>query len=106
MPSSVHAFCAGGIPLLEKYDCDPVSDPPTFTRSICVPGIDWITAHGSRAVGMRSSSRLPTLAPTFDRRMSSSGVSAVTFTDSARPAIFSTSVTSTLCLEPSASPPR
>ena len=58
--------------------CWPDSEPPTLIRSESTPGV-WVTiAHGSRAVGIFSSSIWDTVVPFETLRSSSSGLSVVT----------------------------
>ncbi len=47
-------------------------------RSVSTPGVWLRTDHGSRAVGIRSSSTWVTVVPSWERRSSSSGLSEVT----------------------------
>jgi hypothetical protein len=55
-PSSVHTASAGRVALTWKFDCCPVSFPAMLTRSTRAPGTVRISAHGSRDVGIFSSS--------------------------------------------------
>ena len=55
-PSIVHTASRGLVPFDWKFDCWPVSFPPMFTRSTSTPGTVRRSAHGSRDVGIISSS--------------------------------------------------
>jgi hypothetical protein len=55
-PSSVQTASCGRVPLVAKFDCWPVSLPPTLTRSTSTPGTVRISENGSREVGIFESS--------------------------------------------------
>ena len=86
MPSTFHVVWPESVPLPMNPDCCPDSDPPTFTRSVMMPGTDCITTHGSRAVGTSCSSCKDTVVAVVSFFVSMTGDSAVTFTVSWAPA--------------------
>jgi len=55
-PSRFHCTLAD-VPRLERPTCWPDDDPPTL-RPACTPGVMLMTCHGSRAVGIFSSTSL------------------------------------------------
>ncbi len=55
-PSIVHTASTERVPFDWKLDCWPVSLPAMFTRSTVTPGTVRRSAHGSREVGIISSS--------------------------------------------------
>ena len=55
-PSIVHTASTERVPFDWKLDCWPVSLPAMFTRSTVTPGTVRSSAHGSREVGIISSS--------------------------------------------------
>ena len=65
-PSIWKSFCDEDTPAARKFACWPDSLPPTLTRSTITPGVCDRTAHGSRAVGIFSSSTWLTLVPDRD----------------------------------------
>ena len=79
---------SGEAPLAVKLDCWPASLPAMLTRSTSTPGTVFSTAQGSRPCGTCVSSSLVSVVevPTFF--VSTTGVSSVTVTLSARPATF------------------
>ncbi len=54
-PSSDHTLLAVPAPRTTKPDCWPDCEPPTFARSMTIEGVCSIITHGSREVGIASS---------------------------------------------------
>ena len=75
-------------PLPATAACWPFSLPAMFTRSRSTPGTFLSTPQGSRAFGVCWSSALSIVVAVPRRFMSTTGVSAVTVTDSSMVATF------------------
>ena len=99
VPSIWKSFWLPLTPGARNADCWPDSEPPTFTRSTRTPRVCESRAHGSRAVGIFSSSTWLTLVPVESFRSSSSGLSEVTVIVSSSAAV---STRGTLVLRPRA----
>ena len=99
-PSMFHIVFDPSSPRAATTDCWPLSEPPTLTRSSCTPGTNWRSTHGSLAVGTSFSMARSKFATLPCCRVSSIGVSAVTFTSSCTPATVISIFSSTLVPTP------
>ena len=79
-PSSVHTASCGRVPFDAKFDCWPVSLPPTLTRSTSTPLIERSSENGSREDGTFESSSAVMFVVTPVCAASTTGVGAFTTT--------------------------
>ena len=95
-PSIVQTASCGRVPFETKFDCWPVSLPPTLTRSTSTPLTERSSENGSREVGMLVSSSIVTLVDVPVCLASTIGDAAVTLTVSVSVPIASVTGSSTV----------